>query len=180
MKKIFSVLAAALLAACCTQEAEQKDCLMWYDSPAQIWLEALPLGNSHMGAMVYGGVPSEQIQFNEETFWSGGPHNNNSTQSLEHLQEVRNLIFEGREEEAEEMINQYFIPGPHGMRFLSLGSLFLDFEGMQEPQDYCRKLDLAKAVATTSFTSGGVKYTRTAFTSLPDGVMAVQLTADKK
>ena len=180
MKKVFTVLAAALLAACCAQEAEQKDCLMWYDSPAQIWLEALPLGNSHMGAMVYGGVPSEQIQFNEETFWSGGPHNNNSTQSLEHLQEVRNLIYEGREEEAEEMINQYFIPGPHGMRFLSLGSLFLDFEGMQEPQDYCRQLDLAKAVATTSFTSGGVKYTRTAFTSLPDGVMAVQLTADKK
>ena len=180
MKKVFTVLAAALLAACCAQEAEQKDCLMWYDSPAQIWLEALPLGNSHMGAMVYGGVPSEQIQFNEETFWSGGPHNNNSTQSLEHLQEVRNLIYEGREEEAEEMINQYFIPGPHGMRFLSLGSLFLDFEGIQEPQDYCRQLDLAKAVATTSFTSGGVKYTRTAFTSLPDGVMAVQLTADKK
>ena len=180
MKKVFTVLAAALLAACCAQEAEQKDCLMWYDSPAQIWLEALPLGNSHMGAMVYGGVPSEQIQFNEETFWSGGPHNNNSTQSLEHLQEVRNLIYEGREEEAEEMINQYFIPGPHGMRFLSLGSLFLDFEGMQEPQDYCRQLDLAKAVATTTFTSGGVKYTRTAFTSLPDGVMAVQLTADKK
>ena len=180
MKKVFTVLAAALLAACCAQEAEQKDCLMWYDSPAQIWLEALPLGHSHMGAMVYGGVPSEQIQFNEETFWSGGPHNNNSTQSLEHLQEVRNLIYEGREEEAEEMINQYFIPGPHGMRFLSLGSLFLDFEGMQEPQDYCRQLDLAKAVATTSFTSGGVKYTRTAFTSLPDGVMAVQLTADKK
>ena len=180
MKKTLLALATALLAVCCTQEAEQKDCLMWYDKPAEIWLEALPLGNSHLGAMVYGGVPSEQIQFNEETFWSGGPHNNNSTQSLEHLQEVRDLIYEGKETEAEQLINQYFIPGPHGMRFLSLGSLFLDFEGLQEPENYCRQLDLTKAVATTTFTSGGVKYTRTAFTSLPDGIMAIRLTADKK
>ena len=180
MKKTLLALAAALLAVCCTQETEQKDCLMWYDKPAEIWLEALPLGNSHLGAMVYGGVPSEQIQFNEETFWSGGPHNNNSTQSLEHLQEVRDLIYEGKETEAEQLINQYFIPGPHGMRFLSLGSLFLDFEGLQEPENYCRQLDLTKAVATTTFTSGGVKYTRTAFTSLPDGIMAIRLTADKK
>ena len=180
MKRILPVLAAALLAVCCAREIEQKDCLMWYDVPAEIWLEALPLGNSHLGAMVYGGVQSEQIQFNEETFWSGGPHNNNSTQSLEHLQEVRDLIYEGRETEAEQIINQYFIPGPHGMRFLSLGSLFLDFEGMQEPENYRRELDLTRAVATTTFTSGGVKYTRTAFTSLPDGIMAIRLQADKK
>ena len=179
MRKILPVLAATLLAVCCTQEIEQKDCLMWYDSPAEIWLEALPLGNSHLGAMVYGGVQSEQIQFNEETFWSGGPHNNNSTESLEHLQEVRDLIYEGREEEAEQIINQYFIPGPHGMRFLSLGSLFLDFEGIGEPENYRRQLDLTKAVATTTFSSGGVNYTRTAFTSLPDKVMAVKITADK-
>ena len=180
MKKVLLVIAAALLAACCSQEIEQKDCMMWYDAPAEIWLEALPLGNSHLGAMVYGGVQSEQIQFNEETFWSGGPHNNNSTQSLEHLQEVRDLIYEGREEEAERIINQYFIPGPHGMRFLSLGSLFLDFEGMQEPENYRRQLDLTKAVATTTFTSGGVNYTRTAFTSLPDGILAIRIKADKK
>ena len=180
MRKILPVLAATLLAVCCTQEIEQKDCLMWYDSPAEIWLEALPLGNSHLGAMVYGGVQSEQIQFNEETFWSGGPHNNNSTESLEHLQEVRDLIYEGREEEAERIINQYFIPGPHGMRFLSLGSLFLDFEGIGEPENYRRQLDLTKAVATTTFSSAGVNYTRTAFTSLPDGIMAIRLTADKK
>ena len=180
MKKTLLALAAAFLAVCCTWETEQKDCMMWYDAPAEIWLEALPLGNSHLGAMVYGGVPSEQIQFNEETFWSGGPHNNNSTQSLEHLQEVRDLIYEGKETEAEQIINQYFIPGPHGMRYLSLGSLFLDFEGLQEPEDYRRQLDLTRAVATTTFTSGGVKYTRTAFTSLPDGIMAIRLTADKK
>ena len=73
--------------------------LLWYNAPAQQWLEALPIGNSHLGGMVYGGTTDENIQLNEETFWSGGPHNNNSKKSLENLPKVRELIFNGREEE---------------------------------------------------------------------------------
>ena len=72
---------------------------LWYDAPAKHWLEALPIGNSHLGGMVYGGVQDETIQLNEETFWSGAPHNNNSTKSLENLPKVREQIFNGREEE---------------------------------------------------------------------------------
>ena len=72
---------------------------LWYDAPAKHWLEALPIGNSHLGGMVYGGVQDETIQLNEETFWSGDPHNNNSTKSLENLPKVRELTFYGREEE---------------------------------------------------------------------------------
>ena len=90
--------------------------LLWYNAPAQQWLEALPIGNSHLGGMVYGGTTDENIQLNEETFWSGGPHNNNSKKSLENLLKVRELIFNGREEEAAALINQTFIPGPHGMK----------------------------------------------------------------
>ena len=71
--------------------------LLWYNAPAQQWLEALPIGNSHLGGMVYGGTTDENIQLNEETFWSGGPHNNNSKKSLENLPKVRELIFNGRE-----------------------------------------------------------------------------------
>lgn len=170
----------AFLAVSCAGTISDSNTTMWYDSPADIWLEALPLGNSHMGAMVYGGVSSEQIQLNEETFWSGGPHDNNSTESLEHLQHVRELIFEGKEDEAEEEINEYFIPGPHGMRYLSLGNLFLDFEGIGDSASYRRELDLSKAVATTTFTSGGAKYTRTVFASLPEKVIVVKLETDKK
>ena len=100
--------------ASCTDNSTR----LWYNAPAQHWLEALPIGNSHLGGMVYGGTTDENIQLNEETFWSGGPHNNNSKKSLENLPKVRELIFNGREEEAAALINQTFIPGPHGISML--------------------------------------------------------------
>ncbi len=153
--------------------------LLWYDKPATCWLEALPIGNSHMGAMVYGGTDIEEIQLNEETFWSGGPHNNNSTTALSHLKEVRNLVFNGQEKEAENIINREFIKGPHGMRYLTLGSLKLAF-GHKSPTDYQRNLDLKKAVSTVTYTNNGVRYTRETFASLPDGVVIMRITASKK
>ena len=100
---------------------------LWYDKPANAWLEAMPLGNSRLGAMVFGKTDVEEIQLNEETFWSGGPHNNNSASSIYYLNEVRSLIFQGKEKQAEDLINKEFVKGPHGMRFLTLGSLKLDF-----------------------------------------------------
>ena len=79
---------------------------LWYNKPASIWLEALPIGNSRLGGMVYGGTTTAQLQLNEETFWSGGPHNNNSKTSINYLDQVRNLIFNGKEGEAETIINR--------------------------------------------------------------------------
>lgn len=152
---------------------------LWYDRPAAHWLEALPIGNSHMGAMVFGGSATEEIQLNEETFWSGGPHDNNSRESIYHLNEVRQLIFDGKEREAEDIINKTFIKGPHGMRFLTLGSLKLNF-GHADATNYRRDLNLANAVATTSYTCNGVKYVREYFASLPDGVIIMRVKASKK
>ena len=152
---------------------------LWYDRPATVWLEALPLGNSRMGAMVYGGTETEEIQLNEETFWSGGPHNNNSTTSLQYLTEVRNLIFDGKEREAENLINKEFIKGPHGMRFLTVGSLNLAF-GHKDVTDYVRELDLQTATNTTSYIYNNVKYTRRVIASLADGVVVVNVKASKK
>lgn len=152
---------------------------LWYDHPATCWLEALPLGNSRMGVMVFGGTGVEQIQLNEETFWSGGPHNNNSTTSLQHLDEVRSLIFDGKEKAAEDIINREFIKGPHGMRFLTVGSLMLDF-GHADVSGYNRELDLTTALSTTSYRSGGVEYVRRALASLPDGIVAIHVKADRK
>ena len=160
-------------------QALDNDQRLWYDSPAAHWLEALPLGNSRMGAMVYGGTDVEEIQLNEETFWSGGPHNNNSTTSIYYLNEVRDLILSGKEEEAEKIINREFIKGPHGQKFLTLGSLKLDF-GHKEVQNYQRELDLTRAVNTTTYTYQGVKYVRTAFASLADSVIVVNIKASKK
>lgn len=152
---------------------------LWYDRPATVWLEALPLGNSRMGAMVYGGTETEEIQLNEETFWSGGPHNNNSTTSLQYLTEVRNLIFDGKEREAENLINKEFIKGPHGMRFLTVGSLCMEF-GHKDVKDYVRELDLQTATSTTSYIYNNVKYTRRVIASLADGVVVVNVKASKK
>ncbi len=152
---------------------------LWYAKPASHWLEALPIGNSAMGAMIYGGTDVEEIQLNEETFWSGQPHNNNSKESLQYLSQVRDLIFEGKEEEAARLIDQHFVKGPHGMRFLPLGSLKLSL-GHKDVTNYERALNLGDATATTSYIYNGVKYERTVFASLADSVIIIQLKAGKK
>lgn len=159
--------------------ANDNDQTLWYDKPAQHWLEALPLGNSRMGAMVFGGTETAEIQLNEETFWSGGPHNNNSTTSIYYLNEVRDLIFNNQEKEAEDLINREFIKGPHGQKYLTLGSLKLNL-GHKDVNDYTRELDLTRAVHTVTYSCNGVKYTRTAFASLADGVVVVNIKASKK
>ncbi len=92
MKRILSFLIATV-AVVLTTSAQPHT--LWYSHPAEHWLEALPIGNSHLGAMVYGGTDTEEIQLNEETFWSGSPHSNNSTESLVALDEVRRLIYAG-------------------------------------------------------------------------------------
>ena len=155
---------------------------LWYSRPASHWLEALPVGNGHLGAMVYGGARVEQLQLNEETFWSGGPHNNNAPEAKAHLQEVRGLIFDGREEEAHRLIDAHFFPGPHGMRFLPLGFLNISFNyaTQDEPTAYRRELSLADALCTTVLQQGGVKYERTVFASQADNAIIVRLSASRR
>ena len=153
--------------------------VMWYGKPASDWHEALPIGNSHLGAMVFGGTETEEIQLNEETFWSGSPHNNNSNESLEHLQEIRNLIFDGHEEDAHALIDKYFFKGPHGMKYLPLGSVKLKL-GHDDVSDYYRELNLGDALSTTRYIYKGVKYERTVFASQADNVIVVHIKASKK
>ena len=155
-------------------------CRLWYNAPAKHWLEALPIGNSHLGGMVYGGIQDENIQLTEETFWSGGPHNNNSQKSLDNLPKVRDLIFNGREEEAADIINKDFVVGPHGMRFLPMANLHVKMQNLGKAEHFVRELDLKRAVTTTSFVLDDVRYTRTTFASLADGVIVCHIKASKK
>ena len=155
-------------------------CRLWYNAPAKHWLEALPIGNSHLGGMVYGGIQDENIQLTEETFWSGGPHNNNSQKSLDNLPKVRDLIFNGREEEAADIINKDFVVGPHGMRFLPMANLHVKMQNQGKAEHFVRELDLKRAITTTSFVLDDVRYTRTAFASLADGVIVCHIKASKK
>ncbi|MBE6332128.1 MAG: glycoside hydrolase family 95 protein [Bacteroidales bacterium] len=180
MKKL--ILGLTLVIGQClitTTASAQQHHRLWYAHPASHWLEALPVGNSTLGAMVYGGTDTEEIQLNEETFWSGQPHDNNSHESLDVLPEVRRLIFAGKEYEASKLIDKHFVKGPHGMRFLPLGSLKLHF-GHTDVTGYERALNLADATSTTTYTCNGVKYERTVFASLADSVIVIHLEAGKK
>ena len=175
MRRFFLVVTLCLVTI--SMSAQQHK--LWYAKPASHWLEALPVGNSHLGAMVYGGTDIEEIQLNEETFWSGSPHDNNSPEAKAHLQAVRDSIFAGKEEAAHAILDKYFFKGPHGMKYLPLGSLKLKL-GHEAATDYHRELNLGNALATTSYIYKGVKYERTVFASQADNVIIVQLKAGKK
>ena len=168
------------------QHISAQDYQLFYDQPAANWLEALPVGNGHLGAMVYGRNNEEIIQLNEDTFWSGSPHDNNSTESYAHLDEVRQLIFDGHEEEASRLIDQYFIKGPHGMRFLPLGELYLRFASSGDSTYLGRRLELDRAVASASFKvlpnpkkRRASTCTETVFSSMADDVIVVRYATDK-
>ena len=152
---------------------------LWYNKPASHWLEALPIGNSHLGAMIYGGTDTEEIQLNEETFWSGSPHDNNSAEAKDSLQAVRDSIFAGKEEAAHAIIDRNFFKGPHGMKYLPLGSVKLKL-GHVDVSDYRRELSLSNALNTTSYIYKGVRYERTVFASQADNVIIVRIKASKK
>ena len=174
------IITSFLFCAFVTLTIQAQQHLLWYDKPATHWLQALPIGNSHLGAMIYGDVKTEEIQLNEETFWSGSPYYNNSPESKAHLQEVRQLIFEGKEKEAHALIDQYFIKGPHGMRFLPVGSVKLAFHRKDNTSNYRRQLNLGTALATTQYTLDGVTYRRTCFASQADNAIIVRIEASEK
>ena len=168
------------MSACAFLAMQAQQHKLWYDKPAIHWLQALPIGNSHLGAMVYGGTVTEEIQLNEETFWSGSPHNNNSIDARAHMKEVRDSIFAGKEEAAHTILDQYFFKGPHGMRFLPLGSLKLAFRTNGEVSNYHRELDLSTAMATTRYRINDVAYERTCFASQADNVIIVYMKASQR
>jgi len=151
---------------------------LWYSKPANLWLEALPVGNSKLGAMVYGGTEREEIQLNEETFWAGSPHQNVAENANKCLDEARRLIFEGKEQEAHELLEKNYFCGPHGMSYLTLGSLFLDF-GHTDVKEYKRELNLSTALNTTTYTYNNVHFKRTVFAPLDDKVVVVKIDCDK-
>jgi len=177
MKKHFLLLSLFALIAVGAYCGELK---LWYSQPAKEWVEALPLGNSRLGAMVYGNPSQEELQLNEETVWGGGPHNNNNPDALKYLSEVRKLVFEGKSNEAEEIMNKEFRTPQNGMPYQTIGSLFLHFPSHENYSDYYRELNIEKAVAMTCYKVNGVTYTREVFTSFTDNVIMIRLTADKE
>ncbi len=153
--------------------------VLFYRQPAKEWVEALPIGNGRLGGMVFGGVPAERIQLNEDTFWSGGPYDPVQAEALQYLPRVRQLLWEGRYKEAQDLADEKLMGRPrHLQAFQPLGDLRLVFEGEEHPADYRRELDLDRAVVRVRYRVGATTFTREVFSSAPDRVIVVRLTAE--
>ncbi len=168
-------VAAALAAA----RVHAADNLLWYRQPAEQWVEALPVGNGRLGAMVFGGAQHERLQFNEETLWTGLPREYHNPTAHEYLPTVRRLLFEGKQAEAEALAMEHMMSIPlRQERYQPFGDLHLEFPGHEVVSDYRRELDLDEGVAKVRYRVGDVTYTRRVFASAVDQVIMVRLECD--
>ncbi len=180
MKRIFLFVALALYSL--NESSAQSDSLLrlWYNHPARQWVEALPIGNGRLGAMVYGDPSRETIQLNEITVWGGQPNRNDNPDARKALPEVRKLVFDGKYKEAQDLANRTFISKTsNGMPYQTVGDLHLYFPGQENYSDYHRELDISKAVETTRFSVDTVHFESTVFASFPDQVIIARFAADK-
>ena len=179
MKRAFLYCLILLLTTSASAQNEQY-LKLWYTQPAKQWVEALPVGNGRLGAMVYGDPSKELIQLNENTVWAGSPYRNDNPDAREALPEVRRLIFEGKYKEAHDIVNEKFISKiSHGMPYQTMGNLRLSFPGHENFQDYYRELDLTNAVVSSRYNLNGVKYETKIFSSFPDQILIIRISADK-
>lgn len=175
---IKSLFIGVLLLSASTSVAQEHK--LWYDKPAQVWTEALPLGNGRLGAMVFGNPATEQIQLNEETLWAGRPNNNANPDALEWIPKIRQLVFEGKYKEAQDMATAHVKSATNqGMPYQTFGDLRISFPGHSRYDNYYRELSLDSARTVVKYTVDGVNYTRETFSSFPDDVVITRITADK-
>jgi alpha-L-fucosidase 2 len=148
-----------------------------YAQPATKWVEALPVGNGRLGAMVFGDVTHERLQLNEATLWSGAPRDWNNPAAKKILPEVRAAALAGDYARATELSKQ--MQGLYSEAYMPLADLELSFWGFDHATRYERTLDLSRAVSTVRFAAGGATYTREVFSSFPDQVIVVRLSCDQ-
>lgn len=159
-------------------ENHEENLKIWYTKPATVWNEALPVGNGRLGAMVYGNPVNDTIQLNEETFWSGGPTNNNNLNALAALPTIRNYLFAGNYDAAQELADSEIRSEENqGAKFQTVGNLLMTFQGHNDYSDYYRELDLKRAVFKATYNVGDVTYTREVYATYPDQVIVMHLTA---
>ncbi len=154
------------------------DLTLWYRRPANEWIEALPVGNGRLGAMVFGGVDRELIQLNEDSLWTGEPFQRENPEALGNLDEVRRLLFEGNYVEGQRLAQGKLMgtridPGLH--TYQALGDLTLTFDRPRTVVDYRRDLDLDSAIAATAYSADGERLSREVFSSAADDVLVARL-----
>ncbi|MDQ8182957.1 glycoside hydrolase family 95 protein [Pelagicoccus sp. SDUM812005] len=161
--------------------APEQPLTLWYRKPATNWEnEALPVGNGRLAAMVFGGINTERIQFNEETVWDGEPTDYNNPEALEALPEVRRLLFEGKNAEATKLARDKMMGSPYRIKsYQTLGEILFDFPDTDSVAGYRRDLDLTTATSSVRYTVDGVEYSREVFASAPDQAIVIHLKANR-
>jgi alpha-L-fucosidase 2 len=177
MQKTFCTLFLTLLLTCAFTQSTLK---LWYKKPAAVWAEALPLGNGHLGAMIFGKADEEFIQLNESTLWSGGPVKTNVNPAApKYLPQIREALLKEEDYDKANALTKK-MQGLYSESFLSMGDIIIrqDFNGTA-PASHYRDLNIQDAIATTRFTVDGTEYKREVFISAPDNVMVVRITSNK-
>jgi alpha-L-fucosidase 2 len=154
--------------------------LLWYETPAEKWEEALPVGNGRLGAMVFGKYGEERIQLNEETYWSGGPYSTVVEGGAKVLPQIQKHIFEGEPIKAHKLFGRHMMGYPvEQQKYQSLANLHLFFENQEKVTNYKRWLDISTGVTSVEYTIDDITYRREIFSSAPDQVIVVRVTANK-
>lgn len=155
--------------------------LLWYNQPAKSWNEALPIGNGRLGGMIFGGVDQDKIQLNEDSIWYGGPKNANNAEAQTHLAEIRRLLFEGKQHEAEHLARMSMLSQPRYMHpYQPLGDMYFWFLDHSSPVDnYYRDLNLETAISSVSYDLQGTHFSREYFSSAVDQVFIIHLTSER-
>jgi len=154
--------------------------LLWYSTPAESWEEALPVGNGRLGAMIFGKPGEEQIQLNEDSYWSGGPYSTVVEGGAEALPEIQKLLFAGKPIQAHKLFGRHIMGYPvEQQKYQSLANLHLSFPDQEEHGDYKRWLDLASGLSSVTYKLGDVTHLREVFASAPDQAILIRLSADK-
>ncbi len=175
-----TILFLSIFLFSCQKEKIQYDTKLWYDKPATDWYEALPIGNGTLGAMVYGGITTEQLQLNENTLYSDEPGQRDVKINVaEKLDQVRDLIKNGKLDQVNKIVADEWI-GRAQPCYQPLGNLFIKFEHDENVQDYKRELDISEAICRTSYSLEEIEYKRETFASFPDQVIVTNFTSSGK
>ncbi len=158
-----------------SQTDKKRNQEIWYAQPATKWMEALPVGNGRLGAMVFGDPKHERIQLNEDSLWPGGPDWGNSKGNKEDLEEIRQLLKEGKAHEVDKLIVEKFSYKSTVRSHQTMGDLFIDFDSVTKIENYKRSLDFNDALVKTIYNADGYEVTQQIFTSNSDDVMVIQL-----
>ncbi|MEZ4824955.1 MAG: glycoside hydrolase family 95 protein [Bacteroidia bacterium] len=177
--RLYSLLSLAIFA--CQKPEPPHHLYLRYEKPAEKWTEALPIGNGFLGAMIYGQPAREQIQFNHETLWTGEPRSYAHDSAFYYLEDLRRLLYEGKQAEAHDLAMAHFMGEPLRQKaYQPFGDIFIEFPGHDRYTVYQRNLNLRKALSEVTYQIGDTTFHREYFASHPDRVIAGKFSANKK